>query len=210
MTEKIAKLIVLILCPFLAYGFGIALFEQAADAKLPTQTLPFIIGALVFFAFWRLTGRFLEVLCTFEHEITHLIFGLLFLKWPSEFVVTIRNGGHVTLSGSNFIIFLAPYFFPTVSYLLIPFFFFVPPASLPVFYAVLGASFSFHLVSTWGELHWRQTDLHKAGVVFSAVFLPVANLIFYGALLVLIFGDSKAFVRFWKDGVLYSLSLAGY
>jgi hypothetical protein len=208
-VERIAKLICLILCPFLGYGFGIAILDRAAASNLPTQFVPFLLGMAAFYIFWIFFRRPFQIVCTFEHEVTHLIFGLFFLKWPSEFVVTFRKGGHVTLSGSNFVIYLAPYFFPTVSYLLIPFFFVIPKGSLPIFYAVLGASVSFHLVSTWAELHLRQTDLQKAGYIFSLIFLPVANLIFYGALLVLIFGSTKEFMGFWKDGISNALKLAG-
>ncbi len=204
---KIAKIITLLILPFVGYGFGVALYGRASAASLPTQFVPFALGFAAFYLFWRFFKNWLQIVCTFEHEITHVLFGLLFLKWPSEFVVTFRKGGHVKLSGSNFIIFLAPYFFPTVSYLLVPFFFLVPESSLPLFYAVLGASVAFHLVSTWAELHLKQTDLQKAGYIFSFCFLPVANLVFYGALIVLIFGGGTEFLSFWKEGFVNAIRL---
>jgi hypothetical protein len=207
MIEKTAKLITLLLCPFLGYGFSLAIYQTVKVFELPKQFVAFAVGFIAFAVIWRIFKRHLQVVSTFEHEITHLIFGLLFFKAPKGFKVTMRDGGHVKLSGSNFLIYLAPYFFPTVSYLLLPFFFFVPEEYLPVFYGVLGVSLAFHLVSTWSELHLKQTDLQKSGILFSIIFLPVANLIFYGALIVLIFGKSEDFLSFWSIGLKESFNL---
>ncbi|NNE98648.1 MAG: hypothetical protein HKN25_06475, partial [Pyrinomonadaceae bacterium] len=55
------------------------------------------------------------------------------------------------------------------------------------------------------DLHWEQSDLHKAGIVFSLLFLPVANLIFYGALLALVIGGSEMFLSFWATGASESI-----
>ena len=210
MKEIIAKTITFLICPFAAYGFGTAAYRTFGNAAFPKQTLiAFAVGFILFILFWRLFKRHLQVVCTFEHELTHLLFGLLFLKRPHSFVVTRHDGGSVTLSGGNFIITLAPYFFPTVSYLLLPFAYFVPTGAMAIFTAALGASVAFHLVSTWAELHWRQTDLHKAGILFSSTFLPVANLIFYGALAALIFSGTTGFSSFWVTGARESfVSLA--
>ena len=82
------------------------------------------------------------------------------------------------MSGGNFLITLTPYFFPTDSYLLLPFAYFVPKNGMPIFVALLGASVAFHLASTWAELHWQQTDLHEARILFGSIFLPVVYLIF--------------------------------
>ncbi len=207
MIETIAKIITLLLCPFLGYGFGVAIYEIVKLSDLPPQSYVFAVGFVGFLIFWRIFKRQLQVVCTFEHEITHLLFGLFFLKMPKGFKVTMHEGGHVKLTGSNFLIYLAPYFFPTVSYLLLPFIFIIPNAYLPVFYGILGASLAFHLVSTWAELHLKQTDLQKSGILFSIVFLPVANLIFYGALIVLIFGETADFLSFWKIGMRESFNL---
>jgi hypothetical protein len=207
MLERVLKIIVLLLCPFLAYGFGTAVYGIVRLFELPQQSFAFAAGFFGFWLVWQLFKRHLQVICTFEHEVTHLIFGLLFFKRPKGFKVTMREGGHVKLSGSNFLIYLAPYFFPTVSYFLLLFLYFVPVDYLPVFYGILGASLAFHLVSTWSELHLKQTDLQKSGILFSLAFLPVANLIFYGALVVLIFGRKEDFLKFWTTGVSESFGL---
>jgi hypothetical protein len=209
MIERIAKIIALVISPFLAYGFGISLYRSFSGTGVPHGGAAFIAGFIVFTGIWRLFKRQLEVVCTFEHEITHVLFGLLFLKVPRSFRVTRHEGGEVTMIGGNFLITLAPYFFPTVSYLLLPLGFFFPQKYLAVFLALLGASVAFHIASTWAELHWQQTDLHKAGIVFSLLFLPAANLIFYGALLTLVFGGTDGFLAFWATGVRESFGALG-
>lgn len=206
--KLVGKALTFLILPFLIYGFGSALLQIVpASVFQNPRVISFGIGFGLFVAFWLVFRRSLRVVCTFEHELTHLIFGLLFLKRPHAFVVTMREGGHVKLSGSNFLITLAPYFFPTVSYFLLPIAFFVPSKSMPIYLTILGASVAFHLVSTWRDLHWEQSDLHKAGILFSLVFLPGANLIFYGGLLVLVSGGTEKFSSFWSIGARESINL---
>lgn len=206
-SKVFGKILAFLVMPFLGYGFGLSL-SQIVKAAEPqnTRLISFGIGFLLFLAFWIVFRRALQVVCTFEHELTHLIFGLLFLKRPHAFVVTLREGGHVKLSGSNFLIMLAPYFFPTISYFMLPIAFFIPKRSMSIYLSILGASVAFHLVSTWRDLHWEQSDLHKAGIVFSVLFLPVANVIFYGALLSLVIGGTEKFLSFWVVGARESIS----
>ena len=214
MIDIIARIIFFLLSPFLAYGFGMALWRAVSSAfsqpsGFPKQNvIAFAAGFLAFALVWRIFKRPLELVCTFEHELTHLVIGLLFLKKPRSFVVTRHEGGSVTLTGGkNFVVTLAPYFFPTISYLLLPLAFLAPRDWLPVFLGLLGASVAFHLASGWAELHWRQTDLHEAGITFSIFFLPVANLIFYGAMAALLAGGTSGFFSFWVNGARESLNL---
>lgn len=208
MIKFIAKIVTFLFLPFLAYGFGAAVHQSIVSFDFPKQNLiAFFAGFISFAVFWIIFKRPLQVVCTFEHELTHLLFGLLFLKRPHSFVVTRHDGGYVELSGGNFLITLAPYFFPTVSYLLLPLLYFIPKSAMPIYLAILGASVAFHFASTWAEIHWQQTDLHEAGIVFSLIFLPVANLIFYGALTSLMFGGANAFLKFWTVGATESVVL---
>jgi hypothetical protein len=89
----------------------------------------------------------------------------------------------------------------------LPLAWFLPKESLPIFFGVLGASVSFHLFSGWQEFHFEQSDLHDAGLIFSVLFLPVANLIFFGAILVLVVGGNDKFFGFWKAGLVNGISL---
>ncbi len=207
MIERTAKAVILVLCPFLGYGFGFALYESLARARPESGLLLFGFGFAAFYAFWLLFRKWLVFICTLEHEITHLLFGLLFLKLPRGFRVTLHEGGHVKLKGSNFLIYLAPYFFPTISFALLILLVFIPPDYRTPAYALLGASAAFHLVSTWADLRPGQTDLRKAGLIFSLVFLPPANLAAYGSLLAFVTGGLPQVADFWRTAASYSISI---
>lgn len=209
MLNFIGKVIAFLLLPFLAYGFGTAFYEVLTKQQWQiARVLPFAIGFAGFALFWVIFKRFLQVVCTFEHELTHLIVGLLFFKMPKSFNVTFTQGGYVEMyGGKNFLVTLAPYFLPTVCYLILPLAWFLPKESLPVFFGILGVSVSFHLFSGWQESHLGQSDLQEAGLAFSFLFLPVANLIFFGAILALVIGGNDKFFSFWKQGLVNGVSL---
>ncbi len=134
--------------------------------------------------------------------------------------VTANRGGHVKQIwiGPTFLMplygpgrvlsSLAPYFLPTTSYLLILWSFVIAESKTHWFFITLGFATTFHVVSTWAETHYRQPDLHQAGIIFSTVFLPVANLIALGGLLAFITTNASGFGDYWIDG--FSRSLAKF
>lgn len=209
MLNLVGKIIALLLLPFLAYGFGAAFYEVLTkNTWQVSRVLPFAIGFVLFTFFWLIFKRFLQVFCTFEHELTHLLVGLLFFKKPKSFKVTFTSGGYVEMyGGHNFLVTLAPYFLPTVCYLILPLAWLLPAKSLPIFLTILGASTAFHLLSGWQEFHFGQSDLHEAGLIFSILFLPVANLIFFGAILTFVIAGNDKFFGFWKQGFVNGFSL---
>ncbi|MFI4889357.1 MAG: hypothetical protein ACHQIL_02385 [Steroidobacterales bacterium] len=71
---------------------------------------------------------------------------------------------------------------------------FVGQRHLALMYGLLGASIVYHLISTWAEAHRRQTDLQQAGLIFSLLFLPAANLFFYALII--------AYLRFGIGGFM--------
>lgn len=126
---------------------------------------------------------------TFEHELTHAVFAWLCFHKVTRFEATdgVNRGsdlqeqgylGVVHLSGSNWLITIAPYFSPT---LLLPLYLVAllnPPA---VFLVLVGVICAFHITSTYRETGLHQTDLKVVGYLFSFMFLPAANLIIYVA-----------------------------
>jgi hypothetical protein len=86
--------------------------------------------------------------------------------------------GVVHLSGSNWLITIAPYFSPT---LLLPLYLVAllnPPA---VFLVLVGVICGYHLTSTYSETGLYQSDIQKVGYLFTFMFLPAANILVYGA-----------------------------
>lgn len=114
---------------------------------------------------------------TLEHELTHVIFGLLFLRRARRMLVTDSEGGYAVRDGgpnwlgAHWFISLCPYFFPLTAMILAGLSFIVM-ASLKIWlqYLVLIA-LGYHLASITREIKTGQTDLSKHGNIFSACFI---------------------------------------
>ena len=112
---KLLKPIIAILSVFLSISFGITLAEMILPFDFNQPTIRyFLAGFGVFIPFWFIWFKNKNFYSTFEHELTHLLVGLLFFKKPAHFTVTRDSGGETGLYGGNFLITLAPYFLPNM------------------------------------------------------------------------------------------------
>jgi len=163
----------------------------------------FMMGFFLYFILWfiLLKRRFVgSWLSTLEHELTHALFALLTLHKVRMVKTTHYSGGYMLYAGEgNWLILIAPYFFPTMSFILMALFMLVGDGVPKGAAELFGASVSYHLTSTWKETHLGQSDLTKVGRVFSLMVLPGTNLFVYS----LIF----SFVLAGTSGVSESLSL---
>jgi hypothetical protein len=158
-------------------------------------SIGFVVGAGV----WALLGRKLSFFGVFEHELTHLIFGLLMFQRPRSFYAS-RYKGHVTAVGSNFIDNLAPYYFPTFSYILLAAFPLLKPAAYTYFYPALGLVTGYHLVSNITEFGFRQSDVRRSGTLFSAVFCVFAGILAFGFVAAFVVGGFSGGLDFLALG----------
>ena len=162
----------------------------------------FGLGVAAYAFAWRPFGRRwlgTDWLLTVEHEITHALFAVLTGHRVKSFQVT-REGGQVeVVGGSNWLIALAPYFFPTAPLLLMLVAALMPlGAILPWGSLLLGFAMAYHVRSTLTETHGAQTDFDQAGRWFSVVFLPAANLCAIGLVTSFAVGgwdESKQFIN---------------
>lgn len=116
---------------------------------------------------------------TFEHELTHLVAGLLCFQSPSKFKVG-QHTGETELSGSNWFISLAPYFLPLwalVPLLLLPL---TNPAGTLVALSALGFLYGLHVYSTLYEFGFYQTDVTSHGKLFSLCCVIALNALVLG------------------------------
>ncbi|HOW96620.1 MAG TPA: hypothetical protein PK634_02405, partial [Kiritimatiellia bacterium] len=102
----------------------------------------------------------------------------------SRFRVGAR-GGSVTLSKSNFLITLAPYFFPLYTILVIALhgllaLFYDLRAYEPLWLGFVGLTWSFHLTFTVTTLRQRQPDIRIHGRLFSYALIYLLNLLGVG------------------------------
>jgi len=116
------------------------------------------------------------------HELTHAVWGMLMGAKVGKMKVG-PNGGHVMLSKSNFLISLAPYFFPFYTGLVIALWyaaglFFDLNVYEPWWLAAVGLTWGFHVTFTVYMLSQHQPDVQENGRLFSYVVIYLANLFF--------------------------------
>jgi hypothetical protein len=174
----IASLVVL---PGLVYALFIVIRGVVAH---PGNCVPFLVGAGAYAAFFvALARRRVGFFTIVEHELTHALFA-----WGTFHRVVgfsaMRGGGHIRYVGrGNWLIAIAPYFFPTLTLLVIVVLSWLPPRHLAAGAVVLGIAFAHHVLSTWSETHRHQTDLREVGWLWSWLFLPAINAFVLGLVL---------------------------
>jgi Peptidase M50B-like len=116
----------------------------------------------------------------FGHELTHAVWAWLFGGQVKKFRAS-AGGGHVVVTRSNFLIALAPYFFPLYAALLLAIFgvghlVWDWQRYAIWFHLLLGAAYAFHVSLTWHVLQTRQPDVTQQGYLFSAVIIFLGNI----------------------------------
>jgi hypothetical protein len=115
------------------------------------------------------------------HELTHVLWTWLFGGRVTRFKATAKKGS-VRVTRNNFLISLAPYFFPIYVWAVVLFYavvnLFWPLSTIQaLFHLLIGAAYAFHLTLTGHILKTRQTDLTDHGLIFSLVIIWLGNLI---------------------------------
>lgn len=185
-VPKWAKLIIAILLLPICAGQAMALWRVVrACGGADTTFVPLGAGAACWLVIYLLLPKPM-LIYVFGHELTHALWTWLFGGEVKRFKAA-ASGGHVVVSKTNFLITLAPYFFPLYAALVVLGFL----AGHLVwgwknyfawFHLALGAAYAFHVTLTAHILKTRQTDITSQGYLFSAV------VIFLGNLLVLLVG----------------------
>jgi len=138
------------------------------------------------------------------HELTHALWAWAFGAKVSDLRVG-KTGGHVRLSHTNFLITLAPYFFPlyTVLVILLYFglgFFYEVAMYEPIWMGWIGITWGFHFTFTLSTLKTRQPDIHENGRLFSYVIIYLINLTGIGIwILAVTAGDWSAALHSWSE-----------
>lgn len=147
---------------------------------LPPAALAFLAGYALWLAAFLALPRPVRAY-VLAHELTHALWGAVLGARVTKMKIS-RSGGSVTLSKTNFLITLAPYFFPLYTVLTIA----VYVALLPFFgvqrwylwwLGLVGLTWGFHLTFTVTTLLNRQTDIHECGRVFSYTLIYIFNVL---------------------------------
>lgn len=119
------------------------------------------------------------------HELTHALWALLFGAKVSKLNVT-HKGGSVSLSKTNLWIILSPYFFPFYTFIVIVLWLITglcirPVPFKPLWFFLIGFTWSFHACFTLNSLLIKQPDIQIYGRVFSYVLIYLINLVLIAA-----------------------------
>lgn len=196
---RMIKIFLFTVSPFLLILYSYDLFVFLTDNYKVMFTdiyyRFFWLGCGVSLLSWIFFMSGWDFLHTLEHELTHMITGLLFFEGTSELNVTDGAGGHVMMTGTNFFTTLSPYFFPTFPLLIFPLYFVLMISMLPYFFAVSGFLLVYHLMTSIQEFGYYQSDIQKSGKVFSSIFVPMMNIMFWG---MYVFFIGKGFSGVWR------------
>ncbi len=207
------KLIFILASVFLIPGAVIALVDPLLVIISWHPVLyPIAGGFLAAVVIYYLMLRRYYTLQVFEHEFTHAIVAVLFLRRVSGFVATER-GGHITHSGrfggrfGDMMITLAPYFLPTFPLALALIRPVVPDTWFPWYDVLIGATLGYHTTSTIDETitNYRATtsssmgssassgtDIGKVGIVTSTFLITALTIVAHGVVLHLIVGGYRS------------------
>jgi len=178
----------------------------------PFASLWFTAGFISFFIAWKSILRYRRLwrwLVRTEHEATHLLFAAMtghpIIRWQpqrdsaaSEPIESSKRSSkqiqetdskkrgdppvHFVGEG-NWLILIAPYFFPTAAGILWFAALFIPLGFLGWTTIALGLATAFHVTSTIIEIRADRDELQQIGWRFCWMFLPAANLLLLGCLL---------------------------
>ncbi len=149
------------------------------------QAVPYpLLALLAGFLLWQMIFIFLPRpvrTYVFAHELTHALWGWLMGARVSKFKVS-KDKGSVTLSKTNFLITLAPYFFPLYTVLLIGLYyilliFWEVEKYHSVWLGLIGFTWGFHLSFTVITLMQQQSDIRSSGHLFSYAFIYLMNVL---------------------------------
>jgi len=178
-VPKWCKTIIAILLLPLCAGAISALWRVLrASGDADTIWVAFLSGAACWLVIYLMLPKPMWVY-VFGHELTHVLWTWLMGGKVRKFKASAK-GGHVVVDKSNFLIALAPYFFPLYAILVVVAFLMGNwlwnwSHYVVWFHLLLGAAYAFHVTLNWHILQHQQTDISDQGYLFSAVIILLGN-----------------------------------
>jgi peptidase M50B-like protein len=211
MTKRIVKILLgLTLIPFclgFSWEFGVSVFSLVYKPEAPYY---FIAGGLTYCIVHFL---FKKPIFTYviAHELTHALFAVIFGGSVKSLHASER-GGRVTVTKSNFLITLAPYFFPL--YTFIAFLLYgaalavhAGDAATNVLIVLSGAAFTFHIMLTFIFLQTDQSDIREQGALFSYPLIYLFNIAFAALIVDIYLARDMDYLRFLVGGIMKSTGM---
>jgi hypothetical protein len=144
------------------------------------------------------------------HELTHALFAVLFGGSVKSFHAS-EKGGQVRITKSNFVITLAPYFFPLYTFFAVAGYWLARAADAsllePWLVLISGAAFAFHIILTLIFLQTDQNDINEHGAFFSYPLIFLFNIVLTALLIRLLLAQDMGYLAFLIDGIIKSMGL---
>ena len=173
-------LLLLPACWGVARVFLDALFVAAGSVGFSAEAVSLVGGIAAFGLCWMTVPHPVKTY-VLGHELTHALWSLAFGGRPSDLRVG-ASGGSVRLTKTNFLVTLAPYFFPFYTFVvivagLVTYAFLRPLPFLPLWMFLIGFTWTFHFLFTLETLTERQPDIRIYGRVFSWTVIFLVNVV---------------------------------
>jgi hypothetical protein len=178
-VPKWVKMIIAVLLLPVCAGAALTLGQvMRACGGADVTLVPILAGAACWVAIYLLLPKPMWVY-VLGHELTHALWVWLFGGRVKKFKAS-AEGGHVIVDKTNFLIALAPYFFPLYAGLVVALFgaghlIWNWQGYLVWFHLLVGAAYAFHVTLTIHVLKTRQSDITSQGYLFSAVVIFLGN-----------------------------------
>ncbi len=139
-----------------------------------------VLGFVLWLFIWLVMPRPVRTY-VLAHELTHALWGMAMGAKVGGIKVS-KKGGHVKLSRTNFLITLAPYFFPL--YTVIVILLHIGLSALydmsqyePLWLGWVGLTWGFHFTFTLSTLRTHQPDIQEHGRLFSYTVIYLFNVL---------------------------------
>lgn len=207
----LAGLALLPFCYSATASLALLLFSLRPDdpARIPRAAWGLLVGFVLWVFVYFCLPRPMRTY-VLAHELTHALWGWVMGARIKRLRVS-QQGGSVTLSKSNFLIALAPYFFPLytvlaiAAHLLLGVFFDLHVYE-PFWLGLVGLTWGFHLTFTISTLLEHQPDIHENGRLFSYALIYLMNVLGIGIWVVMVTPPTLA----WFGAALWEESLAAW
>ena len=188
---QFARFVVAVLCLPFVWALGVTFVDAfslsagSGEGLFSCEAIALFSGMVVFVVAWNVLPNPIR-LYVLGHELTHAVWGLAFGARVSKLKVR-ANGGSVSLTKSNVLITLAPYFFPFWTMVVVGLalvtravmHFACPGEPFPVpwlWMFAVGFTWCFHACFTIRSLMQTQPDVEEYGRIFSWTFILACNI----------------------------------
>ncbi len=191
----------------------VSVFAEATlrDQFWTTAAFWYFATGVLLMAGWFWTGLLRPgflYLYVLGHELTHIVFILLFRGRVGEWEVT-TEGGYVTTDKTNIVIALAPYFVPfwtagvLLVWALVGLFLPMPGYAEKILFWAIGMTWAFHAFWTAWMIPRDQPDLQENGTFLSLGIIGMVNTLLLAAMLCVAW-DKLSFREFGETWLMHA------